>query len=137
MDKFDKAEALRNSIVAHLRENPGQSTRQTADTLKLTIGNVARAMRAMALAGELAALGEGRNVTYTVLADSAYNAKAARELAVARRTEARKKGEATRRHPNNGKEPWRHVHTPTMAIPNQGGQGAVPRHGSIKSCADL
>ena len=137
MDKFDKAEALRNSIVAHLRENPGHSTRQTADALRLSLGNIARAMRLMTLAGELAALGEGRNVTYTVLADSAYDAAKARELAIARRTEARKKGEATRRHPENRNEPWRHVHTPGMAIPSQGGQGAVARHGSIKSCADL
>ena len=137
MGKFDKAEALRNSVVAYLRGNPGCSTRQTADALRLTLGSVARAMRAMAFAGELAALGEGRNVTYTVLTDSAYDAAAARGLALKRRTEAHKKGEATRRHPNRGKEPWRHIHTPTTAIPNQGGQGAVARHGGIKSCANL
>lgn len=137
MDKFDKAEALRNSIVAHLRENPGHSTRQTADALQLTLGNVARAMRVMTFAGELKSLGEGRNVTYTVVADSAYDAGRARELAIRRRTEARKKGEATRRHPENRNEPWRYVHTPTMALPDQGGQGAVRRVGILKSCADL
>ncbi len=138
-DKFEKAAVLRATVITHIRDNPHQSTRQTADALGLALDTVARAMRAMTEVGELAKHGQGRSITYTVLTDSTYDAKEARDNAFRRRAESLSKTNAEKAQPKpkRGGEPWRHVHTPDRPVQNQGGQGALRRVAGIKSCADL
>ena len=137
MDKFDKAAALRTAIIAHVRDNPHSSTRAATDAIGQSLDNVSRTMRAMVDVGELARHGEGQHITYTVLADSTYDAAAARDRATHKRLESKARRIAEKGQPRRKAEPWRLVHTPDMPIKNQEAQGSGRRQFGIQSSAGM
>lgn len=130
MDRYDEAEHIRQIILDHLWERVATSrnTREIADSTELDIEAVQRAVRVMCERDEIKREFVKSKAYYTPVASQTYSSQSARTSLDDKRKQ--------RKRPQK-KEPWRFVHRVgdnDQPIKNQGGQGAVRRNVTIKSC---
>ena len=125
MNKYEQAEANRQSILDYLHASPYRTTTDLAVHLGVDTERANRLIANMVRMGEAARYGKRGSLTFTAIATKTVSADDIYAKVEGGLPKARPKQSA-----------GRYIHVPGDPLPNQGGQGAVRRSVTIRSCMD-